>query len=96
MEDKDYQKALSLEAKKQYVEAAELWETFGQIEKAIFNYQRGKAVKRAIDLALGKGLKQKAAEIYLASSIYDKAAELYRQQALSLHPDQIVSCTAPP
>jgi len=80
MEDKDYQKALGLEARKQYVEAAELWEALGQIDKAIFNYQRGKAVKRAIDLALKKGLKKKAAEIYLASSIYDKAAEIYRQE----------------
>lgn len=74
------QEALALELKKRYTEAADQWLIAGQVEKAIFNYQRGGNLKRAIDLALDRGLNRKAAELLVKAELHDKAAELYRRE----------------
>jgi len=73
-------KALQLELKKQYAQAAKAWEEHGQIEKALFNYQRAGNVKRAVELALRHDMRRKAAEIYLKAEIYDKAAQLFHKE----------------
>ncbi|MFC1850367.1 cyclic nucleotide-binding domain-containing protein [candidate division CSSED10-310 bacterium] len=70
-------KALKLELKKRYAEAALIHEEVGNLEKAAFMYAKSNNIQKSAQLLNQAGNFKKAAELYLQIDDFTNAAELF-------------------
>ncbi len=83
MKDELQEKALKLELKGKYEEAAELYYQAGRYEKAAFMYQKLKKIKEALEILAGAELYERAADLALKND-YVKEAAIYFEKANNL------------
>ncbi len=89
MKDELQEKALKLELKGKYEEAAELYYQAGRYEKAAFMYQKLKKIKEALEILAGAELYERAADLALKNG-YIKEAAIYFEKANNL--EKAVEC----
>jgi len=73
------EKALQLEMKKRYAEAATIHETLGNYEKAAYLFMKSNQAEKSAQLLIKAGKMQKAAELYLKNDDFKSAAYYYAQ-----------------